>query len=47
MILILTLVAVSAWGIASGVRVRRSVMASQLGWMSDQWLAEYRASHAS
>lgn len=47
MILVLSLLAVSAWGIVSAVRARRGVMPSQLGWMSDQWLAEYRASHAS
>jgi len=27
------------------IRVSRSVNAGAIGWMSEQWLAEYRASH--
>lgn len=29
------------------MRVSGGVNASSLGWMSEQWLAEYRASHAA
>ena len=32
--------------IITSMRVPRGVNASTLGWMSDQWLAEYRASHS-
>ena len=31
--------------LASHLRVRRTVEAVPLGWMSAQWLAEYRAMH--
>jgi hypothetical protein len=33
--------------ISSTLRVPGGVNPANLGWMSEQWLAEYRASHAS
>jgi hypothetical protein len=35
-----------AVGIITSMRVPRGVNASTRGWMSDQWLSEYRASHS-
>ena len=36
------LLSLTVVAILSGVRTR---MNAELGWMSEQWLAEYRASH--
>ena len=33
--------------IAARVREHSGLVPARLGWMSDQWLAEYRASHGS
>jgi hypothetical protein len=33
--------------IAARVREHSGLIPARLGWMSDQWLAEYRASHSS
>jgi hypothetical protein len=33
--------------IVSAARARRSGYGAPIGWMSEQWLAEYRASHQS
>lgn len=44
---IVALFAVAVCVIISGVRLPRSAIPTKLGWMSEQWLAEYRASHAS
>jgi hypothetical protein len=39
--------AVVVFVLTSGVRVPSGLVPTKLGWMSDRWLAEYRASHAS
>ena len=39
---VIVLVAV---GIIPGIRVPGGVKAAPLGWVSEQWLAEYRAAH--
>jgi hypothetical protein len=44
-LIIVLLLAVTAVVISSRVRVPGGVNPAQLGWMSQQWLAEYRASH--
>jgi hypothetical protein len=47
MLVIIGLVIVSvAVVIILGVRVPRGVNAAPLGWMSERWLAEHRASHS-
>jgi hypothetical protein len=33
--------------IASAMRLRARAKAADLGWMSEQWLAEHRASHST
>lgn len=38
--------AVALGVITSGIRAPRPVTPTKLGWMSEQWLAEYRASNA-
>jgi len=35
-----------AVGVISRMRVPGGVNSSSLGWMSEQWLAEHRASHS-
>jgi hypothetical protein len=40
-------VAVVAVVLLPRMRVSRGVDAAPLGWMSEQWLAEYRASHSA
>jgi len=40
------LIMVTAMVIISRLRVPGGVNAAKLGWMSEQWLAEHRASHA-
>lgn len=41
------LVAAAVWVITSEVRLRsRVTRRDNLGWMSERWLAEYRASHS-
>ena len=47
LLVIVALFAAALCVISSGLRVPGSVTPTKLGWMSDQWLAEYRASHAS
>ena len=42
--IIVLLIAITAIIIASRLRVPGGVNPAQLGWMSAQWLAEYRAS---
>lgn len=41
--ILVILFAVAVWA----VRVSTTSRRPQLGWMSDQWIAEYRASHGS
>jgi hypothetical protein len=43
---IVALFAVALGILTSGIRAPRAVTRTRLGWMSDQWLAEYRASNA-
>jgi len=38
---------VGVFVIAARVREHSGPIPARLGWMSDQWLAEYRALHAS
>ena len=40
------LIALLAVVVISGMRVPGGVNSSNLGWMSEQWLAEHRASHS-
>jgi hypothetical protein len=47
LLIIVVLIALTAIVISSRVRVPGGVNPAQLGWMSQQWLAEYRASHLS
>lgn len=44
-IAIVLLVAVGILGGAFRFRVPRGASTTDLGWMSQQWLAEYRAAH--
>jgi hypothetical protein len=41
------LLAVTVAVLASGVRLTGGSPPPNLGWMSERWLAEYRASHPS
>jgi hypothetical protein len=41
--IIVLLLVVAVWA----VRLWTATTVPQLGWMSDQWIAEYRASHGS
>ena len=41
------LIAVIVVAIAMRLRIPGGVDATKLGWMSEQWLAEYRASHTT
>ena len=45
MLIIATVLTVMVAVIIRMVRVPGAVNARQLGWMSEQWLAEHRASH--
>jgi hypothetical protein len=45
LLIIGALMTLAAVAINSRLRVPGGVNPSQLGWMSDQWLAEHRASH--
>jgi hypothetical protein len=47
LLLIIAPFAVTAYVLTSGVRVPSGLVPTKLGWMSDRWLAEYRASQAS
>jgi hypothetical protein len=47
MLLIIGIGALVVIALASHLRVRRNVDAVPVGWMSEQWLAEYRAMHPS
>ena len=47
MLLIIGVGALVVTAFAGHLRVRRSGDAVPLGWMSEQWLAEYRAIHPS
>jgi hypothetical protein len=44
---IVPLCAVAVYLITSGVRMPSRVIPTPLGWMSEEWLADYRVSHAS
>ena len=44
---ILGIVVLVALVIIPRMRVARGVNAADLGWMSERWLAEYRASHSA
>ena len=41
------IIALVAVGILPRMRVPGGVNAADLGWMSEQWLAEHRASHSA
>jgi hypothetical protein len=43
----LVLVTLAVHVFISAARLRGGLPPAKLGWMSEQWLAEYRASHAS
>ncbi|HEY5616727.1 MAG TPA: hypothetical protein VIK60_02220 [Vicinamibacterales bacterium] len=45
MLTIAVLLTLTVAGIIRRVRVPGGVNARQLGWMSEQWLTEHRASH--
>jgi hypothetical protein len=45
LLIIVVLIALTAIVISSRVRVPGGVNPAKLGWMSERWLAEYRASH--
>ena len=47
LLLIIALFAVAVYVLMSGVRVPSGLVPPKLGSVSDRWLAEYRASHAS
>ena len=47
LLVIVALVAAAVCVFSSGLRVPGGVIPNNLGWMSDQWLAEHRASQAS
>jgi hypothetical protein len=45
LLITVVLIALLAIVISSRVRLPGRVNAANLGWMSEQWLTEYRASH--
>ena len=45
LLIIVALIASGAIVIGSRVRIQGRANGAQLGWMSQQWLADYRASH--
>ena len=45
LLMIVVLLALAAVVISSRVRLPGAVNRTQLGWMSQRWLADYRASH--
>lgn len=47
LLIIGALITLTAVGVIPRVRGPGGVTATNLGWMSEQWLAEHRASHAS
>jgi hypothetical protein len=47
LLIIGVLITLTTMVIVSRVSVQAGMNPAYLGWMSDQWLAEYRASHAS
>jgi hypothetical protein len=47
LLMIVGFITLLAVAILYKVRVPGGVNASNLGWVSEQWLAEYRASHPS
>lgn len=47
LLIIGVLITLTAVVIIPRVRVPGGVNAAKIGWMSEQWLAEYRASHLS
>ena len=47
LLIVIVLIALTAIVISSRIRVPGGVNPTQLGWMSQQWLADYRASHLS
>jgi hypothetical protein len=47
MVIIGVLIAMTAAAILSKLSVSQGIHASELGWMSEQWLAEHRASRPS
>jgi hypothetical protein len=46
-LIIVLLIAATALILASGLRVSGGVNSGHLGWMSAQWLAEYRAAKST
>ena len=47
LLIVILLLALTAVVISSRLRVPGGVNRGNLGWMSEQWLADYRASHLS
>ena len=47
LLVIIVLLALTAIVIGSRLRVPGGAKRGSLGWMSEQWLADYRASHLS
>jgi hypothetical protein len=46
LLVIIPLAALAIWGIPLGARAIQRETAKPIGWMSAEWLAEHRASHA-
>jgi hypothetical protein len=46
LLVIIPLAALAIWGIPVGARAIHRESATPIGWMSAEWLAEHRASHA-
>jgi hypothetical protein len=47
MVIIAVLIAMTAAAILSKLSMSRGIHGSDLGWMSEQWLAEHRASRTT
>jgi hypothetical protein len=45
LLLVVSLVAL-VWMVAAAARLRAGVIPAKLGWMSEQWLVQYRASQS-
>jgi hypothetical protein len=47
LLLVTPFIVLSFWGLAAGSRALHGRNTIPIGWMSTEWLAEQRASHAS
>ena len=45
LLFVICLIVAAVWIIALEIRLRAGARPASLGWMTDQWLAEYRATH--